>query len=45
MDKGIKFKCERYISADTQWDNEYFFVKCEFEKSKEESDSKVKKEK
>ena len=30
LDKGRKFKCERYISADTlytKWDNEYFFVK------------------
>ena len=32
LDKGRKFKCERYISADTlytKWDNKYFFVKCE----------------
>ena len=30
LDKGRKFKCERYISADTlytKWDNEYFYVK------------------
>ena len=28
LDKGRKFKCERYISVDTlytKWDNEYFF--------------------
>ena len=32
LDKGRKFKCERYVSVDTlytNWDNEYFFVKCE----------------
>ena len=32
LDKGRKFKCERYISADTlytKWDNEYFHVKCD----------------
>ena len=32
LDKGRKFKCERYISVNTlytNWDNEYFFVKCE----------------
>ena len=31
LDKVRKFKCERYISADTlytKFDNEYFYVKC-----------------
>ena len=50
LDKGRKFKCERYISADTlntKWYNEYFYVKCDCKPSikKEKSHSKVKQKK
>ena len=44
LDKGRKFKCERYISADTlytKWDNEYFYVKCDCKASMKKEKRRV----
>ena len=44
LDKGRKFKCERYISADTlytKWDNEYSYVKCECKASMKKEKRRV----
>ena len=44
LDKGRKFKCERYISADTlytKWDNEYFCVKCKCKASMKKEKRRV----
>ena len=44
LNKGRKFKCERYISAATlctKWDNEYFYVKCECKASIKKENRRV----
>ena len=48
LDKGRKFKCERYISADTlytKWDNERFCVKyvCKVSMEKRRGESQLNK--
>ena len=44
LDKRKKFKCERYVPADTlytKWDNEYFYVKCDCKASMKKEKRRV----
>ena len=44
LDKGRKFKCEDCISADTlyaNWDNEYFYIKCDCKASMKKEKRRV----
>ena len=44
LGKGRKFKCERYISANTlytKWDNEYFYVNCKSKASMKKEKKRV----
>ena len=44
LDKGRKFKCERYRSAYTlytKWGNEHFYVKCECKASMKKENKRV----